>query len=222
MCPYKNKILMITVLLMSMILVGCNKNSMNYIIENEPSVTGIVTEVHEKYIQIYIENEGYPYGADCDVSLDVENEDGLYSPITVGDEVVVYFDGSIAESDPMQINTVYAITLKTPAQRGGTYTQISMDEAVAMMEEESDYIILDVRTSEEFAEKHIPNAINVPNETIGTDPVPELPKEDQLIFVYCRSGNRSKQASEKLAEIGYTNVYEFGGINDWTGETVSE
>ena len=150
MCPYKNKILMITLILMSMILVGCNKNSMNYIIENAPSVTGIVTEVHEKY------------------------------------------------------------------------TQISMDEAVAMMEEESDYIILDVRTPEEFAEKHIPNAINVPNETIGTDPVPELPKEDQLILVYCRSGNRSKQASEKLAEIGYTNVYEFGGINDWTGETVSE
>ena len=207
---------------MMIVLAGCNNKNMNHIIENEPSVTGIVTEVHEKYIQIYIENEGYPYGADCDVSLDVENGDGLYSPITVGDEVVVYFDGSIAESDPMQIHNVYAITLKTPVKRPGTYTQISMDEAIAMMEEESDYIILDVRRPDEFAEKHIPNAINVPNEIIGTDPIPELPKEDQLILVYCRSGNRSKQASEKLAEIGYTNVYEFGGIIDWTGETVSE
>lgn len=103
-----------------------------------------------------------------------------------------------------------------------TYTQISMDEAVTMMEQETDYIILDVRRPDEFAEKHIPNAINVPNETIGSDPVPELPKEDQLILVYCRSGNRSKQASEKLAALGYTNVYEFGGIMDWTGETVSE
>lgn len=102
------------------------------------------------------------------------------------------------------------------------YNQISVDEAIAMMEEENDYIILDVRTPEEFAEKHIPNAINIPNETIGTEPIPELPKEDQLILVYCRSGNRSKQASEKLAEIGYTQVYEFGGINDWTGEIVSE
>ena len=106
--------------------------------------------------------------------------------------------------------------------REGSYTQISMDEAVAMMEAETDYIILDVRTPEEFAEKHIPNAINVPNETIGEDAVPELPKEDQLILVYCRSGNRSKQAAKKLAEIGYTNVYEFGGINDWKGEIVRE
>ena len=67
-------------------LAGCNNRSMNSIIKNEPSVTGMVTEVHDKYIQIYIENEGYPYGADCNVSLDVENKDGTYSPINVGDE----------------------------------------------------------------------------------------------------------------------------------------
>lgn len=109
-----------------------------------------------------------------------------------------------------------------PSEQMKKYNQISMNEAIAMMEKEEDYIILDVRTPEEFAEKHIPNAINIPNETIGTEPISELPEEDQLILVYCRSGNRSKQASEKLAEIGYTKVYEFGGINDWTGETVSE
>ena len=103
-----------------------------------------------------------------------------------------------------------------------SYKQISMDEAVTMMAEETDYIILDVRTPEEFAEKHIPNAINVPNETIGENEIPELPRKDQLILVYCRSGNRSKQASEKLVKLGYTNIYEFGGINDWTGETVGE
>ena len=103
-----------------------------------------------------------------------------------------------------------------------SYKQISMDEAVTMMAEETDYIILDVRTQEEFAEKHIPNAINVPNETIGKDDIPELPRKDQMILVYCRSGNRSKQASEKLVKLGYTNIYEFGGINDWTGETVGE
>ena len=203
-------------------LAGCSNRSMNYIIKNEPSITGIVTEVHDQYIQIYIENEGYPSGADCDVSLDVENEDGTYSPINVGDEVVVYYDGSIAESDPMQINTVYAITLREPERREGSYTQISMDEAVKMMGQETDYIILDVRTPEEFAQEHIPGAINVPNETIRKKAIPELPREDQLILVYCRSGNRSKQASEKLVSLGYTNVYEFGGINEWTGETVSE
>ena len=103
-----------------------------------------------------------------------------------------------------------------------TYRQVNMDEAITMMEEESGYIILDVRTPEEFAEKHIPGAINVANETIGTDEIPELPDKDQLILVYCRSGNRSKQASEKLAALGYTNIVEFGGINDWPGETVTE
>ena len=102
-----------------------------------------------------------------------------------------------------------------------SYTQISMDEAIAMMAENTDYILLDVRTPEEFAEIRIPGAINVPNEEIGTDEIPELPDKEQLILVYCRSGNRSKQASEKLANLGYSNVYEFGGIIAWPGETVS-
>ena len=95
-----------------------------------------------------------------------------------------------------------------------SYRQINMSDAIAMMEEKTDYIILDVRTAEEFKEKRIPGAINIPNETIGTEEIPELPDKDQLILVYCRSGNRSKQASEKLAALGYTNIVEFGGIND--------
>ena len=99
-----------------------------------------------------------------------------------------------------------------------TYTHITMSEAVEMMESESDYIILDVRRPDEFATGHIPNAINIPNESIGTDEISELPDKDQLILVYCRSGNRSKQASQKLVKLGYTNVVEFGGINDWKGE----
>ena len=107
------------------------------------------------------------------------------------------------------------------AQKEQSYRQINMDEAIAMMEAESDYIILDVRTPEEFSEKHIPGAINVANETIGSEEIPELPDKDQLILVYCRSGNRSKQASEKLVALGYTNIIEFGGINDWPGEVVS-
>lgn len=102
-----------------------------------------------------------------------------------------------------------------------TYRQISMAEAVAMMKEEQNYIILDVRTAEEFAERHIPNAMNIPNEDIGTDEISALPDKDQLILVYCRSGRRSKLAAEKLVTLGYTNVVEFGGINDWTSETVS-
>ena len=93
-----------------------------------------------------------------------------------------------------------------------------MEEAVTMMAQESDYIILDVRRADEFASGHIPGAINIANESIGTDEIPELPDKNQLILVYCRSGNRSKQASRKLVNLGYTNIVEFGGILDWTGE----
>ena len=102
-----------------------------------------------------------------------------------------------------------------------TYRQVTAEEAAAMMKEASGYLILDVRTAEEYSEKHIPGAINIPNETIGTEDIPELPDKEQLILIYCRSGNRSKQASEKLVKLGYTNVVEFGGINGWTGETVT-
>ena len=104
----------------------------------------------------------------------------------------------------------------------GSYRQVNMEEAIAMMAEETDYLILDVRTPEEFAEKHIPNAINIPNESIGTDEIKELPDKNQLILVYCRSGNRSKQAAGKLAALEYTNVVEFGGINDWPGDVAKE
>ena len=117
------------------------------------------------------------------------------------------------------IATLFLVGCAAPAEQEISYRQITMDEAVAVMEEEEGYIILDVRTAAEFDEKHIPGAINIPNETIGTDAIPELPDKDQLILVYCRSGNRSKQASEKLVKLGYTNVVEFGGIIDWPGET---
>ena len=102
-----------------------------------------------------------------------------------------------------------------------SYRQITVEEAVTMMAEEENYIILDVRTREEYADKHIPGAICIPNESIGAEDIPGLPDKEQLILVYCRSGNRSKQASEKLAALGYTNIVEFGGIMDWSGETVS-
>ncbi len=106
----------------------------------------------------------------------------------------------------------------TDSEEDITYKQISMSEAVTMMENEDGYIILDVRRPDEFAAGHIPNAINIPNESIGDEEIPELPDKDQLILVYCRSGNRSKQASEKLVKLGYTNIVEFGGIIDWQGE----
>lgn len=98
------------------------------------------------------------------------------------------------------------------------YRQISMEEAITVMAQEPDYIILDVRRADEYAGGHIPGAINIANESIGTDEIPELPEKNKLILVYCRSGNRSKQAAQKLVDLGYTNIVEFGGILDWTGE----
>ena len=106
----------------------------------------------------------------------------------------------------------------TSNNQTNTYRQITMDEAVAKMAEETGYIILDVRRADEFAAGHIPGAINVANESIGTDEIPELPDKNQLIMVYCRSGRRSKEASEKLVKLGYTNIVEFGGILDWKDE----
>ncbi len=123
---------------------------------------------------------------------------------------------------PLLLSLLLLAGCASPAVREPSFRQIGMNEAIEIMEKENDYIILDVRTPEEFREKHIPGAINVPNESIGTEEISELPDKDQLILVYCRSGNRSKQASQKLVKLGYTNIVEFGGINDWPGETVSD
>lgn len=97
-------------------LVGCNNRNMNYIIKHEPSVTGTVEKVHDNYMIIYLKTDGYPNGARCAVSLNVENKDS-YTDVAAGDEVIVYYNGEIAESYPLQINTVYAINLKAPASR---------------------------------------------------------------------------------------------------------
>lgn len=106
----------------------------------------------------------------------------------------------------------------TADQEGAEYTSITMEDAKEIFQEKGDYLIVDVRRADEFAEGHIPGAINIANEDIVSSEPAELPDKDQVIYVYCRSGNRSKQASEKLAAMGYTNIVEFGGILDWTGE----
>ena len=99
-----------------------------------------------------------------------------------------------------------------------TYEQIDQETAREMMAREDGHVVVDVRRQDEYDAGHIPGAILVPNETIGEEMPEALPDLEQVILVYCRSGNRSKQAAEKLADIGYRNVYEFGGIIDWTGE----
>ncbi len=110
---------------------------------------------------------------------------------------------------------------KNSNTENNSYRHVDMEEAAKIMKEKQDYIILDVRTPEEYEEGHIPHAINIPNETIHNEDIPKLSDKNQLILVYCRSGSRSKQAAGKLSKLGYTNIIEFGGIIDWTGEIVS-
>ena len=95
---------------------------------------------------------------------------------------------------------------------------ITAQEAKAIMDSESGYIILDVRTQEEYDSGHIPNAILIPDDEITARAEAELTDKNQLILVYCRSGRRSKLAAEALVELGYTNIREFGGIIDWPYE----
>lgn len=99
-----------------------------------------------------------------------------------------------------------------------SYQQVDAETAKELMDTEDDYVILDARTQAEYDEGHIPGAILIPHDTVATAAEDALPDEDQLILVYCRSGNRSKQASQTLVDLGYTNVVEFGGINSWPYE----
>ena len=111
------------------------------------------------------------------------------------------------------------VTVKHAAKNGkGDYNRITQDEAKRMMAQDDGHIIVDVRRPDEYSEGHIPGAVCIPNETIGSEQPKELPELDGIILVYCRSGRRSKEAAAKLAGMGYTNIYEFGGITDWTGE----
>ena len=105
-------------------------------------------------------------------------------------------------------------------ESANSYEQITQQEAKTIMDTENDYIIIDARTDEEFAEGHIENAILISEYEISHRAEKELPNKDQLILVYCRSGRRSKIASEELVKFGYTNVKEVGGIIDWPYEIV--
>ena len=107
-------------------------------------------------------------------------------------------------------------------QKMNTFKQISQDEAAAMMQRNDGHIIVDVRRPDEYASGHIPGAVLIPNETISSQRPEQLKDLNQVILIYCRSGNRSRQAAAKLAALGYTQIYEFGGINTWSGDIVPE
>ena len=126
--------------------------------------------------------------------------------------------GNTKGSTESEQSDVQATTFSETAD----YQQITQEKAKEMMQADDDHVIVDVRRQYEFDGGHIPGAILIPNESIGTERPKELPDLDQIIMIYCRSGRRSKEASQKLADMGYTHIYEFGGIIDWTGEVVTD
>lgn len=102
------------------------------------------------------------------------------------------------------------------------YQMITAKEAKEIMDTQSGYVILDVRTQEEYDAGHIPGALLIPDYEVKERAEGELPDKEQIILVYCRSGNRSKKAAAQLEEMGYSNIKEFGGINDWPYEVVTD
>ncbi len=137
----------------------------------------------------------------------VEKNDGNTATEIIGgadEPTTIFFAGKLGE----------------PGEDG--YVSITMEQAKTIFVPDVEYSfkILDVRRADEFAEGHIPGAINVANEDIATEEPAELTDKEELIFVYCRSGRRSKEAAKKLVNMGYSNIVECGGILDWTGELV--
>lgn len=142
--------------------------------------------------------------------------------------VVSIFTGcknQMNNNDPIITNStnieLTEMTEKTEAKNSDGYRQVDAEEAKRLMDEETDYIILDVRTEQEYSEGHIPGALLLPDYEVSERAEELLPDKEQMILVYCRSGNRSRGASAALAKLGYTNVIEFGGIRSWPYEIVT-
>ena len=105
---------------------------------------------------------------------------------------------------------------------GNSYKSINQDEALQMMKSNENLLIVDVRTQEEYDKRHIPNAVLVPINDLKTGKFDALPDKNQILLIYCWTGRRAQDAATILADNGYTSVYEFGGLVDWTGETEGE
>lgn len=179
------------------------------------SYIGMGTWIEENGIVTLTETSGY------DNVFRFAVKDGSLSFIAEGSSKFMYVnveDGDLFLLKDGQSSDSPEETTSNP----GSYTQISQDEAKEMMKRDDGHVIVDVRRQDEYDEGHIPGAILIPNESIETERPAELPDLDQIILVYCRSGRRSKEAAQKLFDMGYTHVYEFGGIIDWTGEIVKD
>ena len=196
----------------------------------------IVTQKYHLYRALYIANqlgiEAYGVGADPREYVGqsmrelreilARNKDFVKcifkpEPTYLGDVIPVSGNGNLTNDKVPNDNETIEVK-GSVITMNNEVTHVTMEDIEQIMKDNENFIILDVRTLEEYNEGHIPNAICIPNETIGDEEIAELPDKEQLLLVYCRSGRRSKEASEKLLKLGYTNIIEFGGIIDWKGE----
>ncbi len=198
--------LFFTLLIAIILLAGCGLKNENIVF------SATIESIHDNSIMVTTSD---------DLSFDkasVDFDKKLKIPFTpaVGQTVEIEALPEIRESYPVQITAV-KISLKDESKKA-EYKKITPNEAIEMMSE--DVIILDVRTKAEFDEGHIPNAVLLPDADITQRAEEALPDKDQTILVYCRSGRRSALAAKDLIQLGYTSVYDFGGILDWPGEVV--
>lgn len=199
-------------LLLIIMLVGCYQET------DSTTFVGTVEEVNEKSILVTVLDDLDFDIARVGVNEKTEFEEIFYDDVKVGDELEITIFSEIRESYPVQV-TAKKIKLNSGAEVA-RYKKISAEEAKKIIDEE-DPIILDVRTIEEYEDSHIPNSLLIPDFEIEKLAPVEIEDKNAKILLYCRSGNRSKSAAKKLIDLGYTNVYDFGGIIDWEYEVVN-
>lgn len=201
---------------------GCNKNEKN-------TFTAVIDSVSLGSIMVTTK----AYSSFDKASVSITDKTKMISidgksinsvDFSIGDEVEIVFDGEIRDSYPVQI-TATKITVKSNGKDvlvvKAEYKKITAKQAKEQLDSDKSIILVDVRTVDEYKENHISGSILIPDFDIETIAPTKLTDKNAKILVYCRSGNRSATASKKLIEMGYTNVYDFGGIRDWPYETVS-
>jgi rhodanese-related sulfurtransferase len=203
------------ILFMALFLItGCSNNDINNDMNNNMVFNATIESIQDNSIIVTTTDD---VGFDkASVSFDENLE--IPFDLVAGQIIEIEALPEIRESYPVQITAVKISLLEEPSQSKNDYIKITPQEAQKMMDQ--NIIILDVRTQAEFAEGHIPNAVLLPDTEIKQRAEELLPDKEQTILVYCRSGRRSALAAQELADMGYTNVYDFGGILDWTGEVV--
>lgn len=205
----KSIFLVATVVMVILISAGCKDESVNHTVTYQGKIISISD--NENFV-IRVNDS-----ADL-ISLSINKEVEFGKDVSrdfyVGNLIEIQTGLEVMESWPLQVN-LFKIAENKPA----AYLKISQDVAKKIMDTQ-ETIVIDVRTLEEYEGGHIKNAILVPVDQIEENADKVLSDKNASILVYCRSGNRSKSASMKLVDLGYKNIYDFGGINIWKHEIV--